>query len=1746
MSYRPRRLAIELLESRALLAADFGDAPAPYPAASHEELGPTLGALRDTEAVSQPTASADGDGADDDGVTFGAVRAGQLGAAVIVNVQNAPAGAKLDAWIDFNGDGNWGGPGEHIFASRVVTAGDNALAFDVPASAAQGTTFARFRLSTAGALGVGGVALDGEVEDYAVAINGPLNAGGQFSSEQIILGDSPFVLANPRIIVPADLDGDGDLDVVYNGNQLAWFENLGAGLLSLRQLSTSTLATTSLVVDDLDGDADFDIIYSLGNSITWRENDGTDLFPAHTIASGLTSLRGITVADLDGDGDRDVAAVSEGTARAAWFENNGAETFASHTINTTLATPNRLAAADMDRDGDLDLLVVGSALSWLENDGSQTFTARTVTSSVVPTSAIPVDVDRDGDLDIAAAAGSTLLWYENNGVQVFTARTIANSIGSTALITGAADIDGDGDVDLTATTNGRVAWYANNGTQVFTANLLTTFDGATFVAPVDVNGDGALDLLSIHASSPSGGNKIVWRHQLVPGDFGDAPAPYPTALAANGPRHLAGGPQLGASRDSEADGFPSINADGEGVDDDGIVWSVLQAGQLGATLTATVQNAPAGAKLDAWIDFNGDGSWGGADEQILASAAVANGVNLLQFNVPATGAVGATYARVRLSTAGNLGIVGSAPDGEVEDYPVTIKPPALASGVFAGPHAIHTGTSIPAVHAADLDADGDMDVVAIYTSPAVTIRLAWFENNGGAYVEHAIGNPVYGAATSSLEVADLDGDGDLDVIAAASYEAIRWFENDGNENFTGRITNAYVATPDLLSAMDVNGDGHLDLVTTRRVNGEGWPEAMVWHENDGHQQFTERSIGTPASMFNAVTAADFDGNGILDFLGSGNDLEIFPNPGPSGYSTAAAVLLLQPQATAPLVADMDTDGDLDIVVVSANAGAVFVGTPSVPVGSSSVIVLRNNGSGAFTLNYVGYITTPTFLGAALTRPIALADVEGDGDIDVLGPGVWMDNIDGVSFAKRPGPVLPAAHTNLFAADMDGDGDLDALASTGGSLVWFENRSVTDVDFGDAAASYGVLLASGGAFHGGGGPQLGATRDAEADGAPSVLADADAGDDGVTFGALRVGDVAATVTVNVQNAPVGARLSAWIDFNGDGVWAPSEEQILAGALVTEGNNQITFAIPSTAVTTSTVARFRLSTAAKLGPGGAALDGEVEDYAVELTPPASAENLALIPLSPIIARTADIDGDGDLDLLGRGTNQSLNWSENLGQGSYLGHYVSIGAGAPATLTDLQPADYDRDGDVDVVVASSQGVGWYENNGAETFAYRPITTTPSVAAIAVVDVDGDGAFDIVPTFAGSSPALVWYRNEGGYTSTRQTVASPITFYSSIRAADMDRDGDVDFVVGAATGSDGIHWLRNDGSGAFTSLSQVTSSTTVDALAVVDLDRDGDFDIVSQFNQAGTRKFEWLENTGDDSFWRHSIGSTMLSPSSIDRLAVVDLDGDDDFDLVLSEGDYLRLYRNDGMQVFTVSDIATATANGPKFSFVHAADLNDDGDLELLTSTGVLESWAANEAPIPFHGGGNFSLGPGISDEVVDGNDFLAWQRNLGLSAPSSNAVRADWDRSGVVDAGDLEIWKRNYGAGVIRDDAWFFSPPAEPAVVPASEATSASAVVASAVPDAEPILAPSLASNVILTPTFDGKGTDETKQVAVRRPSFRPVAPHVAARDAALAMLPALREVSLPGVGDEQDETSEPAFRGAAGLSSDFSRRGVGEGF
>jgi len=171
------------------------------------------------------------------------------------------------------------------------------------------------------------------------------------------------------------------------------------------------------------------------------------------------------------------------------------------------------------------------------------------------------------------------------------------------------------------------------------------------------------------------GDKTTWNFTIMSDlDWGDTPAPYPTTPAEDGPRHRirTTGPTLGVDRDGEESGIHSADADGDDNDtpddEDGVTFGAIRVGQLGASVTVNVQNAPDGARLDAWIDLDRDGSWGGVGEQIADNLAVSAGDTTIIFDVPNSTKSGTTYARFRVSTAGNLTTTGYAADGEVEDY----------------------------------------------------------------------------------------------------------------------------------------------------------------------------------------------------------------------------------------------------------------------------------------------------------------------------------------------------------------------------------------------------------------------------------------------------------------------------------------------------------------------------------------------------------------------------------------------------------------------------------------------------------------------------------------------------------------------------------------------------------------------------------------------------------------------------------------------------------------------------------------------------------------------------------------------------------------------------------------------------------------------------------------------------------------------------------------------------------------------
>ncbi len=163
-------------------------------------------------------------------------------------------------------------------------------------------------------------------------------------------------------------------------------------------------------------------------------------------------------------------------------------------------------------------------------------------------------------------------------------------------------------------------------------------------------------------------------------DYGDAPTGYPTLLVDDGARHVVLpnlNPTLGANVDTEADGQPNANHMGDDLagvpdDEDGVTFSAPMV-QGGAPVDITVTAGPTGGLLNAWIDFNADGDWNDAGEQIATDLAVAGGsTTVLAVAAPAAAVRSTTCARFRISSQAGLTPTGLAPDGEIEDHSVGI------------------------------------------------------------------------------------------------------------------------------------------------------------------------------------------------------------------------------------------------------------------------------------------------------------------------------------------------------------------------------------------------------------------------------------------------------------------------------------------------------------------------------------------------------------------------------------------------------------------------------------------------------------------------------------------------------------------------------------------------------------------------------------------------------------------------------------------------------------------------------------------------------------------------------------------------------------------------------------------------------------------------------------------------------------------------------------------------------------------
>ncbi len=206
----------------------------------------------------------------------------------------------------------------------------------------------------------------------------------------------------------------------------------------------------------------------------------------------------------------------------------------------------------------------------------------------------------------------------------------------------------------------------------------------------------------------------------------------------------------------------------------------------------------------------------------------------------------------------------------------------------------------------DYDGDGDQDFVVLITQQHESLVL--FTNDGkGTFTNEILArgtHPAFGS--SSFQLVDLDGDGDIDILQTNGdmmdehpewkpYHGIRWFENIGGDYQVRQIAampGCYCAR-----AFDMDGDGDLDVVASSLYFF--WEESdfpsLIWMENDGAQNFTRRRIAYAPTNLASIDIGDMNGDGIPDIVGGGMHV-----PGPLGRVGRLTLWLGQPSGEKPL------------------------------------------------------------------------------------------------------------------------------------------------------------------------------------------------------------------------------------------------------------------------------------------------------------------------------------------------------------------------------------------------------------------------------------------------------------------------------------------------------------------------------------------------------------------------------------------------------------------------------------------------------------------------------------------------------------------------------------------------------------------------------------------------------------------------------------------------------------------------------
>ncbi len=672
----------------------------------------------------------------------------------------------------------------------------------------------------------------------------------------------------------ADINSDNHLDIiatatndVSSDNNIYWFENDGEGGLTSHIVDSSNANSYHIKAADLDNDGDIDILSKeagLTGNMVWLSNDGSGNFSiADTLNVVAHRLREFIISDLDSDGDNDIIYryTYNSTDIIYWLENDSGQ-FNNQPLFTD-EDFKLMEVSDIDADGDRDIILNRKVngfpnydfqLLKLSNDSLENFSLDTLYTeqSYMVYSLEVSDIDNDGDNDmITTSSTEDVMWLVNDGSGNYSDSLISGS--QTSYPNSGVEVvdqDQDGDMDILFTSKDRLSWFLNDGNQSFTEDTIRKFH---------MEGEAYSSILKVENFDNDVDLDIVL-HSSEEVVF----------LKNNG---VSGYDHTALLGINSQDKFLTMDYDSDG--DLDFISSNLNHVRWHENLGDHTYKQhilpnilPDCSSLET-VDLNMDG----LDDIIITYANdptilwYKNNGDLtfdrIEITTNSTG-IAATEI-LDLDTDGDLDIVVSAMvdefnvDGRILWYENDGNQ-VFSEDTIAEPYRLPYE-----YYSVDLNSDGFMDLVIAEQSATTTYKLKWYENDGNQnFVEHYFFYGYNMTSTMQADFGDLNGDGEIDFVVTEHYpnNQVAYYLNNGNEVFPTTIfSTVETNTPSSIGIRDMDYDGDMDIYGSRNDTAE-----VFWYENDGNLNFTRNTISNSVVGANELLVEDLDSDGDYDIV----------------------------------------------------------------------------------------------------------------------------------------------------------------------------------------------------------------------------------------------------------------------------------------------------------------------------------------------------------------------------------------------------------------------------------------------------------------------------------------------------------------------------------------------------------------------------------------------------------------------------------------------------------------------------------------------------------------------------------------------------------------------------------------------------------------------------------------------------------------------------------------------------------------